>query len=61
MILISADIDGSTLPNRYNRIKVNMMHMKEGDVCKIPFFSILLIYRLNSANHHSTNNSRSTF
>ena len=26
MILISTDIDGSTLPNRYNRIKVNMMH-----------------------------------
>ena len=23
----------STLPNRYNRIKVNMMRMKEGDVC----------------------------
>ena len=33
MILISADIDCSTLPNRYNRIKVNMMRMKEGDVC----------------------------
>ena len=28
----SSDIDDSTLPNRYNRLKVNMMHMKEGDV-----------------------------
>lgn len=26
----------STLPNRYNRIKVNMMHLKEGDVRSPP-------------------------
>ena len=26
----------STLPNRYNRIKVNMMHLKDGDVCSSP-------------------------
>ena len=38
MILISINIDGSTLPNRYNRIKVNMMRMKEGDVCQTPLF-----------------------
>ena len=32
MTLISTDIDNSTLPNRYNRLKVNMMRLKEGDV-----------------------------
>ena len=34
MKLVSANNDGSTLPNRYNRLKVNLMHMKEGDVCE---------------------------
>lgn len=61
MILTSSDIDGSTLPNRYNRLKVNMMHMKEGDVCQTPLFSILPIHRFNPANHPSTHNRRSTF
>lgn len=29
----------STLPNRYKRIKVQLMHLKEGDVCVFPFLS----------------------
>lgn len=30
---------GSTLPNRYKRIKMQMMHLEEGDVCVFPFLS----------------------
>lgn len=29
----------SSLPNRYNRIKVRLMHLKEGDVCTYLLFS----------------------
>ena len=40
----------STLPNRYNRLKANLMVLKEGDVCAFLFFhfqALLLLFYLH--------------
>lgn len=51
MVLNLTNNVASTLPNRYNRIKVNMMRMKEGDVRSPPVYPFLPIPHLNPANH----------
>ena len=47
---IPTNIITSTLPNRYNRIKVNMMRMDEADVCSSSCSLSISIL----ANHHPT-------